>query len=67
MGWYLRSMADRDTHHASGVHRDGSVVAACNARFRPRLLPSGTKALPGQPPDPEQICPRCKQAQGQRR
>ncbi len=63
MSWYVRSTAKRDTHHAQGVHRDGSVLAACGARFRP-LLVAGRKALPGRPADPEQVCPGCRDGDG---
>lgn len=56
--WFLRSMGDRDTHR--GVLRsDGTVDAACGVDFRPRPLPYGKVALPGNPQDPEQICPQC--------
>lgn len=60
MWWYLRTSADHDTHSAGGVHRDGSVVAACGVRFRPQTVDDGGKALPGEPPDPDQICPVCQ-------
>jgi hypothetical protein len=59
VSWYVRSTGERDTHSAGGVHRDGSVVAVCGARFRP-LLVGGRTALPGHPPDPEQVCPACR-------
>lgn len=49
MSWYLRSLCDRDTHRGQLRH-DGTVVALCGVTFRPRLLPAGTVALPGQPP-----------------
>ena len=57
MRWYLRSLCDRDTHRGE-LRKDGTVVALCGVTFRPRLLP----ALPGQPPDPVQICPQCYRA-----
>ncbi len=60
MSWYLRSLADADTHR--GARRaDGAVVAACGVVFQPRLL---RIALPGagDPPDPDQICPPCYRA-----
>jgi hypothetical protein len=49
VSWYLRSLCDRDTHRGELRH-DGTVVALCGVTFRPRLLPVGTVALPGQPP-----------------
>jgi hypothetical protein len=61
VSWYLRSLCDRDTHRGELRH-DGTVIALCGITFRPRLLPAGTVALPGQPPDPAQICPRCYRA-----
>jgi hypothetical protein len=61
MSWYLRSLCDHDTHRGELRH-DGTVVALCGVTFRPRLLPAGTVALPGQPPDPAQICPQCYRA-----
>ena len=62
--WYLRSMADRDTHR--GAEADGMVTALCGAVFAPFLVFGGGSALPGQPPDPEQICPDCYRAGGAR-
>jgi hypothetical protein len=44
----------------------GSVIAACGIRFAPRTIAFGRTALPGQPPDPQQICPRCQPAQDAR-
>jgi hypothetical protein len=65
VSWYLRSIGDRDTHRGE-LRKDGTVVALCAATFRPRLLPSGAVSLPGQPPDPTQICPQCQSAQDAR-
>lgn len=57
--WYLRSLADRDTHRGE-LQPNGTVVAVCGATFRPRALRSlGSLALPGGPSDPDQICPQC--------
>jgi hypothetical protein len=56
MSWYLRSLGDHDTHRGE-LRKDGTVVALCGVTFRPRL-----PALPGPPPDPAQICPRCYRA-----
>ena len=53
-------MDDHDTHR--GTQRtDGTVVAVCAVMFEPRpwriALPG-----PGDPPDPDQICPMCYRA-----
>jgi hypothetical protein len=66
MAWYLRSIGDRDTHRGTLLHPDGTVTAACGIRFRPRELLRGTTALPGEPPDPDQICPGCRRSTGAR-
>lgn len=49
MSWYLRSLADADTHrgHYSIVTR--SVHALCGIEFVPRQLPLGGPALSGSP------------------
>ncbi|MGH3885991.1 MAG: hypothetical protein ACRDSZ_05355 [Pseudonocardiaceae bacterium] len=62
--WYLRSMADHDTHR--GLMSGGSVDAVCGIRFTPRPVAFGGEALAGEPPDPDQICPQCLLAQGTR-
>jgi hypothetical protein len=62
MPWYLRSIGDRDTHRGTLLHPDGTVSAACGIRFRPRELLCGATALPGEPPDPGQICPACRRS-----
>lgn len=57
--WYLRTLADQDTHRGE-LQPDGTVLAACGAAFRPaRLYQLGSLALPGGPADPDQICPAC--------
>lgn len=57
--WYLRSLADQDTHRGD-LQPDGTVTAACGAVFHPRkLFLMGSLALPGGPADPDQICPPC--------
>lgn len=61
MPWFLRSLGDHDTHQ--GVLSRGSVNAACGIRFTPRTAASGRKALSGQPPDPQQVCPQCQEQQ----
>ncbi len=58
MTWYLQSLNDRDTHR--GHLRRGRVLAACGVEFAPlRAWWKGSPALPGEPPDPSQICPEC--------
>jgi hypothetical protein len=64
VSWYLRSTDDHDTHR--GTISRGSVITACGIRFAPRTIAFGRKALSGEPPDPQQICPRCQSAQGVR-
>lgn len=59
MSWYLRSMADYDTHY--GEFKDGIVTATCGAEFWPRVLTFDRRALPRYPPDPQQVCPECQQ------
>ncbi len=59
MSWYLRSTSDLDTHRGELAH-DGTVVAQCGIRFPPLRLPFDRIALPGHPPDRDQICPRCR-------
>lgn len=59
--WYVRSMGDNDTHRGRYCATTRSVHALCGMEFMP--LPIGWRglrlALPGQPPDPEQICSDC--------
>lgn len=57
--WYLRSMADLDTHRGL-LRPDGIVAAGCGARFWPRRAAYGRVALPGTPRDAAQICPACR-------
>jgi hypothetical protein len=60
MPWYPRSLADRDTHHGEYSGTARSVRARCGIEFVPLKLADGAPlALPGDPPDPEQICPQC--------
>jgi hypothetical protein len=60
MPWYPRSLADRDTHHGEYSATARSVRARCGIEFVPLKLADGAPlALPGDPPDPEQICPQC--------
>lgn len=61
-GWFLRSVGDADTHR--GVYSDvtRSVHALCGVEFVPRPLAGGRNALPGEPADPQQVCPQCRRA-----
>ena len=59
MSWYLRSMANYDTHYGE-LGQDGIVMAECGAQFWPRLLTFDRRALPRYPPDPDQVCPECQ-------
>ncbi|HXT45337.1 MAG TPA: hypothetical protein VN748_14670 [Pseudonocardiaceae bacterium] len=60
--WFVRSMADADTHRGTYSPATRSVHAACGAEFQP--LPIGLRgerlALPGFPPDLGQVCPDCR-------
>lgn len=59
--WYVRSMGDNDTHRGQYSTTTRSVHALCGIEFVP--LPIGWRGdrltLPGQPPDPKQVCPDC--------
>lgn len=58
MTWYRRSLSDHDTHR--GHLRRGRVLAVCEVEFSPlRAWRKSGSALPGEPPDPAQVCPEC--------
>lgn len=60
-GWYLRSMADRDTHRGTYSITTRSVHAVCGAKFQPLKLTNGAPiVLKGNPPDPAQVCLDCR-------
>lgn len=60
MSWYLRSMADRDTHRSAYSITTRSVHALCGVEFEPLKRTTGAPILlTPNPPDPDQICPRC--------
>lgn len=60
--WYVRTTADRDTHQGR-LFPDGMVMAGCGLVFKPvKALRDRGPALPGYPPDPDQVCPACKAA-----
>ncbi len=60
MSWYLRSLGVRDTHRGR-LFGNGTVMADCGVVCRPKwFLRTGGPALPGSPPDPDQVCPKCK-------
>ena len=57
MSWYLQSYQDHDTHQ--GTLNRGRVSARCDIQFVPLPIAFGRKALPGDPPNPDQICREC--------
>ena len=60
MHWYVRSLADGDTHRGGLSLVTGSVVAVCGIEFVPlKALINRGPELPGFPPDPLQICADC--------
>lgn len=60
MHWYVRSLADQDTHRGELSLVTHSVRAVCGVEFVPlKALRNRGPELPGQPPDPEQVCPAC--------
>ena len=60
MHWYVRSLADGDTHRGE-LTNIRTVCAVCGVEFIPitALRERGPK-LPGYPPDPDQVCPQCR-------
>jgi hypothetical protein len=54
--WYLRSVADEDTHLGQW-QADGTVVTRCGLRFP--LKSCNYPGLEGEPPDPDQKCRAC--------
>jgi hypothetical protein len=60
VSWYLRSLADADTHLGSYSTVTRSVHTLCGVEFVPRKLPLGGPALPGSPLDPDQVCSACR-------
>jgi hypothetical protein len=66
LAWYLRSLADHDTHRG-WLGGDGSVLALCGAQFvpKPTVRQVGQRFVGGfpdlgLPPIPEQVCPECQ-------
>lgn len=59
--WFLRSMGDHDTHRGIYSPATRSVHALCGVEFVPRRvgLNGDRLALPGNPPDPDQVCAAC--------
>ena len=59
--WFLRSMSDKDTHRGIYSPATRNVHSRCGLEFIP--LPIGIRgdriSLPGEPPDPDQVCPTC--------
>ncbi len=58
MPWYVRSLADGDTHR--GLARGRHVTASCGVTFVVPRLVIGCVSLPGEPQDPDQVCPQCR-------
>jgi hypothetical protein len=58
--WFLRSMGDGETHCGRYSIASRSVLTVCGLEFVPLRLPFGRLALPGNPPDPQQVCPQCR-------
>jgi hypothetical protein len=56
--WYVQSLSDHDTHR--GHLRQGHVQAVCGIEFTPVQAGRRSLALAGKPPDPEQICQKCR-------
>ncbi|MCA1693890.1 MAG: hypothetical protein LC749_03700, partial [Actinobacteria bacterium] len=58
--WYLQGISDGQTH--MGVLRDGLVTARCGLVFAPKHFfdHPGAPALPGDLPDIDQGCLRCR-------
>ncbi|MGH3693873.1 MAG: hypothetical protein ACRDRX_07775 [Pseudonocardiaceae bacterium] len=76
LAWYLRSLADHDTHRGQ-LGDDDTVLARCGVSFTPRptlrvagrppgTLVAGPAALRGSPPDPDQVCGECQRGGGAR-
>jgi hypothetical protein len=66
LAWYLRSLADYDTHRG-WMGGDGRVLALCGAQFvpKPTVREVGERLVDGSPelalpPVPEQVCPACE-------
>ena len=65
--WYLRSMADQDTHLGPALlSPNGTVRAVCGIEFTPKRLGlfGDRVTLSGEPPDPDQVCSHCKARRG---
>ncbi|MGH3528315.1 MAG: hypothetical protein ACRDQV_15820 [Pseudonocardiaceae bacterium] len=60
--WFVRSLLDADTHRGHYSPATRSVHTVCGLEFQaPGYLLDG---LPGEPPDPQQVCPTCRARQG---
>lgn len=59
--WFVRSMGDADTHRGVYSPATRSVHAMCGIEFQPVPVswPPKLGPLPGNPPDPQQVCPQC--------
>ncbi|MGH3670365.1 MAG: hypothetical protein ACRDSH_06980 [Pseudonocardiaceae bacterium] len=60
MHWYVRSLADGDTHRGEMSPVTRTVHAVCGVEFVPvKAFRERGPELPGYPPDPDQVCPQC--------
>jgi hypothetical protein len=64
MTWFLRSLADRDTHCGDYSIVTRSVHAVCGIEFVPTELPLGGPALPGTRRTPSRSARRARGALG---
>jgi hypothetical protein len=62
VSWFLRSMADSDSHRGDYSIVTRSVPAVCGIEFVSKELPLSGPALPGSPLDSGQVCPNCQRA-----
>ncbi|MGH3672782.1 MAG: hypothetical protein ACRDSH_19490 [Pseudonocardiaceae bacterium] len=61
MHWYVRSLADGDTHQGELSLATRTVHAQCGIEFVPlKALTNRGPELPRYPPDPQQICSVCR-------
>lgn len=61
MHWYVRSLADGDTHRGELRSDNRTVHAVCGVEFKPiTALRERGPELPRYPPDPDQVCPQCR-------
>lgn len=63
VAWWVAGLGDGQTHRGFYSPATRSVHARCGIEFRPIEVgwPPKRGPLPGNPPDPDQICPRCQE------